>query len=180
MHLDDIDTNQPRQDAQLHELQWPTGTQRARGTLLAGLRQGEWLRWYPGERLKEIATYRHGRLHGPLTRWFPTGDVQEQLSYHQGLRHGPWARWHANGQMALDGEWLNGRPHRVFLSFWESGRRRIFGTFDQGTPVGEWRAWTEAGHLNHRACFHQRPFRDGLPMEILAAIRAETGRRRVA
>ena len=163
-----------------YEIDWPSGTKRIRGEILGGLRQGEWVRWFEHGRRKEVATYHHGRLHGPVTRWFPTGLVREQLSYGRGCLHGPWAKWHPNGCTAIDGEWIDGRPHQSFLRFWHNGRPMVSGTFVMGEPMGEWRAWTEAGHLLYRSCFDRSRLIDFLPIEVLASLDANFSRARVA
>ncbi|WP_339924554.1 membrane-binding protein [uncultured Cyclobacterium sp.] len=80
---------------------YPDSTLKQKIGILDGKKQNETTDWYPDGRIKHLAYYHLGRLHGEKKTW--TTDVSHllisHLQYYSGKLHGVQKKWYPTGEI---------------------------------------------------------------------------------
>ncbi len=78
------------------------------GTWHYGVRQGEWLYYWPSGQLRSRQHYVDGVRHGQWTEWHETGPVSRQGQWHHGDKDGVWEFWKVDGTPLAREVWQRG------------------------------------------------------------------------
>jgi len=100
--------------------------------------------WYPNGNLKQIQTWKDGKLNGLYIMWYPNKQKQSQSTFKDGEEYGLWTEWRENGQKKFEGNNIgrnkNYNPIRDGLwTFWdEDGQKVKEVTYKDGEIVNEY------------------------------------------
>ncbi len=89
-----------RRDGTYTAFDQETGNIIVEGEERDNLEEGEWRYYFarPAKKLRQIKTYKHGKLDGPLTTWWSNGKLRRQEQYEDGTR----SSWKCFAQNASD------------------------------------------------------------------------------
>lgn len=105
--LADDDTPHPV-GQNVHEQRYSTSELRARGPMVDGIPEGEWVRYYPLGSVKQTGSYDAGERHGAWKAFDPAGDPKWEYHYEHDVRHGPFREWDFYGQVEAQGTYDDG------------------------------------------------------------------------
>src|SRR5437879_4999878 len=75
---------------------YATGELKASGKIVNGLKDGEWLFYYPSGKKNSIENYKAGVLHGNVSYYYPDEVVQGREQWSDGKMQGAAEYFHAN------------------------------------------------------------------------------------
>ncbi len=91
--------------------------------ILNGKRQDQAIHWYPDGKLKQVAHYHQGKLHGEKKMW--SSDTSHILiahyNYHLGKAHGEQKQWYPSGELYKKLQLNFGKEDGVQQAFRKNG-----------------------------------------------------------
>jgi antitoxin component YwqK of YwqJK toxin-antitoxin module len=104
--------------------------------------------------VKEILTYRKGRLDGTAQYYYHNGNLKRKGFYEDGYITGKWQYWDENGRLmyvvnykydTLDGE---------FVSYYPNGGLKEQGHYLDNSRTGEWTLYSENGKITGKKFYN--------------------------
>lgn len=91
--------------------------------ILKGKKQNQAIRWYPDGKLKQVANYHQGKLHGEKKMW--SADTSHtliaHLNYYLGKAHGEQKQWYSSGELYKKLNLNLGREEGIQQAFRKNG-----------------------------------------------------------
>jgi|GEM_PF-1394442 len=138
------------------------------GSVIEGLRDGEWLRSYPSGEPGQLMVfeagvlqrrvswhengiessalaYRDGRPHGPMVHRDEKGVVRERHVYEMGQLEGLEEMFDHKGQLMLTTEYVAGVRHGARIWWYDDDHKRWETHFEDGKRSGTWIQYTFEG-----------------------------------
>lgn len=112
-----------------------------------GLKEGEWLFYYPDGKLMAQENYKNGMLHGTCLSFFPNGQMASREWWQEDLQEDSAWYFHPNGKLHRKGRYEAGVYQGVWFTFYENGVLQQVCPYLDGLPNGICKNWFENGHL---------------------------------
>jgi TonB family protein len=106
-----------------------------------GIRNGEFLRYFPTGDTAIYCSYSAGRLNGLKKEFYDNGRPLFYGSYENGVRNGAYKAFYETGTLADEGAYRAGKPEGTYKSYYPSGTLRLEMEFKNGVE------WTLVNHL---------------------------------
>lgn len=129
----------------------PDGSIEAKGKIVDGAREGEWLEWIEGA--TERATYQAGQRVGDVSRTYADGSI-ESGSYVAGERDGLWRRQDRVGLPMKEARYVLGTLQGPWRTWHPNQQLKARGTFQDGRKHGLWTTWHPSGEVAERQYFN--------------------------
>ena len=137
-----------------------------------GLKQGEFISYYPDGKVFETSVYREDLLHGERSIFYENGQVMQKEMlvngeyigqfkkffedgtlkvegiYVENYMDGPWKVYYSNGQLKEEVTFLKNIENGPFIEYHENGKLKAEGTYMNGDfEHGELKLYNENGVL---------------------------------
>ena len=98
-------------------------TLKEKAGILDGKKQNQFIEWYPDGKLKQVAHYHKGKLHGEKKRWSTDTSyiLITHLNYHLGKAHGEQKQWYRTGELFKKLNMNMGKEEGIQQAFRENG-----------------------------------------------------------
>jgi antitoxin component YwqK of YwqJK toxin-antitoxin module len=141
-----------------------SGGAEAEGDFKNGIREGEWKWYYNMGQIKELATYRDGKLNGKNKRWTTEGII----SYDADIDHDKGSRklylYYDNGKIkeegireedkystvnfwTIEGKQIVSNGNGNYIEYFDNGKPEVTGTLKNGSRNGSWKWYHKNGKL---------------------------------
>ena len=75
---------------------------------IKGKKTGTWKRYYPNDKLEEVANYKANRLHGTFEKYQKNGQLAYKGNYLMNKRTGTWTYYSKNGNPESEEDYQSG------------------------------------------------------------------------
>ncbi|MEZ5044869.1 MAG: membrane-binding protein [Saprospiraceae bacterium] len=98
-------------------------TLKEKAGILDGKKQNQFIQWYPDGKLKQVAHYHKGKLHGEKKLWStdPPHILITHLNYHLGKAHGEQKQWYPTGELYKKLNMNMGKEEGIQQAFRKNG-----------------------------------------------------------
>lgn len=125
------------------------------GEYLNNRKEGIWLLYYPGNKLKSEITYQNGRILGPYTTYYQNGKVMEQGTWSRNKNVGQFKRYYDNGKVMHEFNFTEtGKREGTQKYYHSNGKIEIEGTWNGGKEQGELKRYDSNGTLLYVQVFN--------------------------
>lgn len=112
-----------------------------------GLKEGEWLFYYPDGKLMAQENYKNGMLHGTCLAFFPNGQLASKEWWQEDLQEDSAWYFHPNGKLQRKGRYEAGVYQGLWLTFFFNGVLQQACMYLDGLPNGICKNWYDNGRL---------------------------------
>ena len=77
--------------------------------------------WEDGVRLKSVAPYIAGKVHGKQIKWYRNGQIESEETYKDGIKFGLHTFWYTNGQKRTQGKYKDGKRDGLWTEWSKDG-----------------------------------------------------------
>jgi antitoxin component YwqK of YwqJK toxin-antitoxin module len=109
---------------------------------------------YPNtEMVKEVLTFRKGRLNGDALYYYRNGNIKWKGCYKDGFISGRWEYWDENGKIMYVVNYKNDTLDGEFKSFHSNGLIKEKGCYLNNSRTGEWIVYSEKGKIDDKKSY---------------------------
>lgn len=149
---------------------WSSGLPKSRGTLAAGVQNGDWVYYYESGKPRAKGQYANDRQIGAWTFYYEnevieragefdatgkragewTFQYQDQTPQARGryladFEDGLWQYFRADGSLDRAGQFDGGKLSGPWTYYYAGGKPKAEGMYFRGDRIGPWRVWNESG-----------------------------------
>jgi antitoxin component YwqK of YwqJK toxin-antitoxin module/peroxiredoxin len=134
---------------------WPSGLDKARGSLMGGKQSGEWVLSYESGQPLAKGTYKNDRQVGDWVFYYENGSEKRSGSYDEnGLRTGEWTYTYEDSTPQSKGSYYQDSEDGLWKFYGTDGAVIRAGQFDAGKQSGLWRFNYAAGKPRAEGFYH--------------------------
>lgn len=116
----------------------------SKGEVIDGLKEGKWVTYYRGNRVKEVATYKRGVKVGEYQKFDHYKNLVKQGDYKDNRKEGEWEHYrnfhyeHKEAVLQRVFTYKEGSLHGRFASFYSDQQPQVMGTYFENKKHGQW------------------------------------------
>ena len=99
------------------------------------------------ELIKEVLTFRKGRLDGDARYYYQNGNIKWKGSYRNWFISGNWEYWDENGKIMYVVNYKHDTLEGEFTSYHHNGTIKEKGCYSDNSRIGEWIVYSEKGQI---------------------------------
>jgi antitoxin component YwqK of YwqJK toxin-antitoxin module len=103
--------------------------------------------------VKEVLTFRKGRLDGDARYYYPNGHIKWKGSYEEGSISGKWEYWDEEGRIMYVVNYKQDTLEGEFTSYYTNGMIKEKGCYAGNSRSGEWIVYYEHGAVAGRKSY---------------------------
>ena len=105
------------------------------------------------EFVKEILTFRKGRLNGDARYYYQNGNIKWKGCYENGFISGKWEYWDEEGKMMYMVNYKHDTLEGEFASYHPNGIIKEKGCYISNSRTGEWIVFSEKGQITSKKSY---------------------------
>jgi len=105
------------------------------------------------ELIKEVLTFRKGRLDGDARYYYQNGNIKWKGSYRNGFISGEWEYWDENGKIMYVVNYKHDTLEGEFASYHHNGTIKEKGCYSDNSRKGEWIVYSEKGQITSKKSY---------------------------
>lgn len=114
----------------------------------AGMKNGNYIRWYPSAYKQEEGRYLNDKRDGVLTWYYDNGNkIAAIYNYENGVLEGEVTAYHNNGKISEKGLYKNNVKTGDWKEYYEDGILKAEGKYINDEKDGAWKLYDEKGKL---------------------------------
>jgi len=126
---------------------------KSQGNLVNGLKEGEWLFFYPDGKIMAKEMYKEDELSGKSNSYFPDGKLSSTENWVEDLQEDSAFYYHNNGTLNRKGIYEKGVYQGLWLTFFENGKLSQTVYYVDGLPEGPSKNWYESGLIQEEGFY---------------------------
>lgn len=103
--------------------------------------------------VKEVLTYRKGRLNGDANYYYMNGNLKWKGLYKDGFISGKWKYWDEEGILVYIVNYEDDSLDGKFVSYYPDGGIKEQGQYLNNSRIGEWIIYSEKGQVLSRKAY---------------------------
>ena len=109
--------------------------------------------------VKQLKTFKDGKLNGPRKLWYKSGKIMQEGNYIDGKTNGPRTVWYENGNIRAKGFYKDGGLDGTRKGWWENGNIKTEMNYKNGKINGFVKSYNEDGSIKE-----EKEYKDGKPI----------------
>jgi aminopeptidase N len=127
------------------------------GSLIKGLKEGDWIYYYPNRKIKREVTYEGGKLNEVSKSYDKNGGLSELCNYKNDLPEGEYTKFRKKVKVA-SGAYFEGVKTGLWSYYYPDGDLESQGFYENGVKTGIWKYYSNENILVSRI-----NYTDGIP-----------------
>jgi antitoxin component YwqK of YwqJK toxin-antitoxin module len=125
----------------------------SKGEIINGLKEGEWLFYYPDGKIMAKELYKNDELNGKSFSYYPNGLLSGIEYWVDDLQEDSAFYFHPNGKLNRKGRYEKGVYQGIWLTFFENEVLNQLVYYVDGLPDGKSKNWFSSGLIEEEGSY---------------------------